>query len=226
LKGITVTNLISLVDRVRQLLNDAEKKRFPDDLLTCAIRQALELIDVRLPQTITAQVTVETSGRDQTLGDLNGCLYLVSISYPFSSSTGRELEPGTHFAYRMNAGVPNLHFHDDIIPQAGEVLLITYAAPNTIEGLDDTAATTLPLACEAALVNGAAACACSLRAASLLEAYGSRPEESARLLETSRVGMEQFNHMLDGLKMLQEFGYPPGFALDAWDSRRAHARHR
>ena len=60
-----------LVSRVRQLLNDPEDKRFPDDLLTCAIRQALELIDVRLPQTATAEITVETSGRDQALGDLD-----------------------------------------------------------------------------------------------------------------------------------------------------------
>ena len=126
----------------------------------------------------------------------------------------------------MNGGVPTLHFFGDVIPQAGETLQVTYAAVNTIEGLDNAVSTTLPAVCEPALVNGAAACASALRAASLLEAYGSRPEESARLLETSRTGMEQFNHMLDGLKMLQEFGYPPGFALDAWDNRRANARHR
>ena len=220
-----MTNIASLVARVRQLLNDPELKRFSDDVLTCAIRQALELIDVRLPQTVTTAITIASSGRDQTLDDLTGCLYLVSVVYPFPSPADRELEPETHFTYRMEGGIPTLHFHGDIIPQAGEVLQVQYATANAIEGLDGAASTTLPAVCEPALVNGAAACACSLRAASLLESYGSRPEESARLLETSRAGMEQFNHMLDGLKLLQEFGYPPGFPLDAWDNRRANARH-
>ena len=220
-----MSDLSALISRVRQLLNDPELKRFSDDVLACAIRQALELIDARLPQTVVAEITVATSGCDQTLADLTGCLYLVSVVYPFPSPADRELKPETHFTYHMEGGIPTLHFHGGIFPQAGEVLQVQYAAANAIEGLDGAVFTTLPAVCEPALVNGAAACAYSLRAASLLEAYGSRPEESARLLETSRVGMELFNHMLDGLRMLQEFGYPPGFPLDAWDNRSTNAHH-
>jgi hypothetical protein len=59
-----------------------------------------------------------------------------------------------------------------------------------------------------------------LRAGSLVEAYGSRPAEVAQLLETSRLWMELFSRGLDGLKVLQDFGYPPGFALDGWDHAR------
>jgi hypothetical protein len=39
--------------------------------------------------------------------------------------------------------------------------------------------------------------------------------------------MDRYNAMLDGLRVLQEFGFPPGFALDAWDAcgrRRAEPR--
>ena len=81
-----MSDLTALISRVRQLLNDPELKRYTDDVLTCAIRQALELIDIRLPQTVITGITVETSGRDQALDDLTGCLYMISVVYPSPST--------------------------------------------------------------------------------------------------------------------------------------------
>jgi len=95
---------------------------------------------------------------------------------------------------------------------------VHYAAAHTIEGLDGASSTSLPEICEPALVNGAAGSAYALRAASLVESYGTRAEDAGRLMETSRLFMEHFDQMLKGLKLLQEFGFPPGFALDAWDA--------
>lgn len=208
--------LTSLAASVCQLLNDPLEKRFSVDLLTCAIRQALQTFDLHLPQTLVATVTVAAAGRSQTLSGITGCLFLVSLITPAAASRSR-LEPETHFSYRVTAGVPTLYFHGEFIPQAGDVLEVHYAAVNTIEGLDNAAATTLPAISEPAFTAGAAACACSLRAASLTESHGVRPEDAARLLETSLTWQQRFEHLLTGLKILQEFGYPPGFALDAWD---------
>lgn len=211
-----MSTLTSLAASVRQLLNDPLEKRFSADLLTCAIRQALQSFDLHLPQTLVATVTIASSGRSQTLTGITGCLYLLNLVSPAAPSQSR-LEPETHFSYRVTAGVPSLHFHGEFIPQPGDVLEVHYAAANTIEGLDGAAATTLPAVSEPAFTAGAAAAACSLRAGSLAESYGARPEDAARLLETSRSWQQRFEHMLTGLKVLQEFGYPPGFALDAWD---------
>lgn len=215
-----MSDLTALISRVRQTLDDPDAKRFSDDLLTCAMRQALDEIDQRLPRTLIEEITVTTSGREQPLTALTGCLFLVSLVYPFGSATAQELEPETQFSYRMNEGVPTVHFFGNLIPQAGDKLEVHYAAPNAIAGLDAAEATTLPAVCESALVNGSAAYACSLRAASLIEAYGARPVESARLLESGQLWLDLFHRNLDGLKVLQEFGFPPGFPLDGWDSVR------
>jgi hypothetical protein len=215
-----MSDLSALISRVRQTLDDPGSKRFSDALLTTALRQALEQIDQRLPRNIISDVTAAASGREQPLTGLTGCLFLVKLVYPAASDGKRELEPETQFSYVMRDGIPTVHFYGEVFTQAGEVLLVHYAAQNTIEGLDGVLSSTLPEVCEAALVNGAAGCACALRAGSLVEAYGSRPGEAAQLLETSRHWMEIFHRGLDGLKVLQDFGFPPGFALDGWDRAR------
>jgi hypothetical protein len=221
-----MTKLTSLAARVRLLLNDPDAARFSEILLTNAIRQSLELIDTRVPQILIMEVALVTTGRDQELTGLTGCLFLVKVVIPNPSSIC-ELEPGTHFLYQVDGGIPTLHFLGDLIPPAGTVLQVHYAAASIIEGLDGAAATTLPEMCEPALVNGAAGYAFALRAASLVESYGTRAEDAARLMETSRVFMEHFDQMLKGLKLYQEFGFPPGVALDAWDSQgRKHANPR
>lgn len=215
-----MSDLSALISRVRLTLDDPDGKRFSDTLLTTAIRQALEQIDQRLPRNLISDVTAAANGREQPLNGLTGCIFLVKLVYPAASDGNRELEPETEFSYVMRDGTPTVHFYGDVLPQAGEVLLVHYAAQNTIEGLDDALSTTLPEMCEAALVNGAAGCACALRAGSLVEAYGSRPAEAAQMLETSRYWMDVFSRGLDGLKVLQDFGFPPGFALDGWDRAR------
>lgn len=212
-----MTKLTSLAARVRLLLNDPGAARFPETLLTSAIRQALELIDIHVPQVLTVEITVTTGSRDQQLTGVTGCLYLVKLVFNSPDASG-ELEPGTHFLYQVEAGIPTLHFLGDFIPHSGMVLHVQFAAAHTIEGLDSATATSLPEMCEPALVNGAAGCAYALRAACLVECYGARAEDAGRLMETSRIFMEHFDQMLKGLKLLQEFGFPPGFALDAWDA--------
>jgi hypothetical protein len=212
--------LTEIQSRVRTVLEDAGKARFTDNLLTSAIRQALDQIDQRLPRNLTAEITVLTTGREQPLSGLEGCLFLTKLVCPCNGATSQEFEPETRFSYILRDGTPTVRFLGRSIPQAGEVIEVHYAAQNTISGLDDAEVSTLSPACENALVNGAAGFACQLRAGSLAEKYGSRPGECSSLLETSRVWLEIFNRSLDGLKTLQEFGFPIGFPLDAWDTRK------
>lgn len=216
-----MTSLASISASVRLLLNDPLEKRFSADLLTSAIRQALQSIDLALPQTRITAVTIQTAGRSQPLTGVNGCRFLIKL-VRVAPASAAELCPDTNFSYRIDAGVPTLYFHGGFLPQPGEVYQVHYAADNTIEGLDNAAATTLPAVCEPAFTAGAAANAYSLRAAMLVESYGTRPEESARLLENSRQWSERFERMLAGLKTLQEFGYPPGMPLDGWDECGSH----
>ncbi len=221
-----MTKLTSLAGRVRLLVNDPGKMRFSDDLLTSAIRQALEQVNLRLPQVLISEYTVAASGREQALTGLPGCLFLVRLVVP-GLDINHELEPDEQFSYTLTDGIPTLHFAGSFIPQAGMVLQVHFAAAHTLEGLDEAESTSLPESCEPALVNGAAGYAYALRAASLAETYGTRPEDAARLLDASRIFLDTFDRMLIGVKTFREFGFPPGFALDAWDVKRSrHADHR
>jgi hypothetical protein len=215
-----MTTLVEVKTRVRQVLEDPEAKRFSDGMLETAIRQALERINEPLPLNATGEVVMETSGRDQPLTGLTDCLYLVCLTYPVSSGNCRELEPETQFSYYLKNGVPTVHFAGDVVPQAGETIVVRYAAQNRLEGLDGAESTSLPAACESALVNGASGYACLLRAGSLVEAFNVRPVEAASLVDTGHLWLNLFEKALSGLKVLQEFGYPLGFRLDAWDRPR------
>ncbi|KAF0112241.1 MAG: hypothetical protein FD147_302 [Chloroflexi bacterium] len=146
---------------------------------------------------------------------------MINLVYPAGGASAREMEPETQFSYSLQSGLPELHFSGLEIPQAGERITVRYAAQNTLGGLDSAEITSLPPAAESALVNGASGYACLLRAANIADVYGSRPGESARLLETGRLHLELFERTLNGLKVMQEFGFPVGFALDEWDRNRS-----
>lgn len=210
--------LTTLNPRILQVLQDPTGKRYDESTLTEAVRQGLDLINRRLPNIVTRDFTVAASGRSQPLTGLENCLYLVSLCVnPAENSP--ELEPESGFSYRFQDGAPTLRFTGTSFPQTSDVLRVTCALPHTLAGLDEATETTLPPACANALVDGAAAHACQQRAANLTEAYGARTVEVSRLLDLSRVLMERFEQSLSQFKTLQEFGFPPGFALDADDDQ-------
>jgi hypothetical protein len=210
--------LTALSSRILQALQDPAGKRYDEPTLAEAARQALDLINPRLPNIITCDFTVTTTGRSQVLTGLENCLYLVSLCVnPGEGSS--ELEPENGFSYRFQNGVPTLYFPGIAYPQVGDVLRVTCALPHTLSGLDDETETTLPPACVNALVDGAAGQACLMRATALTEAYGARTVEVTRLLDLSRTLMVRFDQSLSQFKTLQTFGFPPGFGLDADDSQ-------
>jgi hypothetical protein len=209
--------LTSLEPRILQVLEDPTAKRYDSGTLEEAVRQGLDLLNQRLPNLTIIDMIVTTAGRDQPLTGLERCLYLVRLSLNPSDTAGRELEPGSEFSYQMQDGKPVLHFSGRVIPQCGDVLRATCAAGHTLSGLDGAAETTLADACASALVYAAAAQACLLRAGLLNEAYGIHPAEVSRLLEHNRALMERFESSLGQFKAIQEFGFPPGFPLDADD---------
>lgn len=215
-----MTKLEDINARVRQQLDDPDARRFSDDLLLAALRQSLEQVTLALPRSCTFSWTVAAAGRDQVLTGLSGCLFITRITLNPNGTTGQELQPESGFTYSLRDGIPGLHFHGTCIPQAGDSLSVEYAAGYLIEGLDGSTSTTLPAACEAAVVSGTAAYACYLRAGSLLESYGVRDGESARLAAIGDLWQKVFERSLRGLKVMQEFGFPPGFPLDQWDERR------
>ena len=212
-----MTKYDDIKTRLRALLEDSSAQRFSDDLLAAAARQTLEEMEQRLPRLLSSQFTVSASGREQPIPAISDCRYIISVSAPGENGSTRELQPETCFTYLLLEGTPTLYFLGSYIPTAEDCLNIHYAAGYAIEGLDDALNTSLPAALDGVLVDGAAAQVCLLRAGSLVGRYGSDPRESARLMGISQLWRATFERALNGLKVMQEFGFPPGFALDRWD---------
>lgn len=208
--------LASIKERVRLILGDAAGDRFGEDLLDCAIRQALTRVDERLPLVRMSELVISTPGRDQTLEGLDNPLYLVKVMR-LAGADGIEEEIRGGYTYTLNGSTGNLHFGGVDFPAVGEMMQITYAAANTLSGLEDVETTSLPESAASALEMLAAGMACLLRAAAVAESYGARAGESARMVEQSRLWMELANQNLEKLTSLQEFAFPAGFALDEWD---------
>ena len=205
--------LENTINHVRQVLDDDAANRFSDDLLESAVRQAMARIDESLPRVLTAELEVITGGRDQSLTGVENCLYLIDLEA--EKAPDGDLE----YVYTLQDDTIQLHFNGTYVPQSGETLCLMIASRNTLSGLDDAETTSLPESVAAVLEYGTAGFACLQRAAAVAEAYGARPGESARLVEQSRFWLEQCTNALQALKTLREFGYPPGFKLDAWDQK-------
>lgn len=211
---LTIENI---KNHVRQILDDAGSTRFSDALLINAIRQGLARLDEKLPLIKTLDQIITSSGREQTLSGLVHPLYLIKVSLRTSSSGDSIQEIKTGYTYSLEGETGRLLFEGAYSPCAGENLQISYAAQNTLAGLDNAAETTIPNTASAALETGSASFACLLRAASLAEAYGARTGESARLVEQSKLWREVSKESLNKLTSTQEFGFPTGFTLDQWD---------
>lgn len=212
-----MTNLTEINTRVRALLDDSQALRFSDSLLEAALGQALEELEQRAPCISTITHTVTTAGRDQSLPGLTGCRYMICVTVPLADGSSRRLEPETSFTYLLADGVPTLHFLGSRVPAIGDQLLLQFAAGYDIAGYKGALSTTLPVEMESALINGTAGRACFLHAGSLIESYGGRNSDSSRWMESGRELLNAFERALNTLKTLQEFGFPPGFALDRWD---------
>ena len=203
-------------NRVRQILDDASGDRFSSAMLENAIRQALARLDEKLPLIRNLEQPITTPGRDVTFTGLVHPLYLVEVCImPEAESHAREVKTG--FSYTLQDTSGSLHFNDPVVLSVGGCLRVTYAAQNTLTGLDGSVETSLPDAACAALETSAASFACLLRAASLAETYGARVGESARLVEQSKLWKQLSEESLSKLKTFQPFEFPDGFALDPWD---------
>jgi hypothetical protein len=211
-----MTKLTDLENRIKVLLGDEAGTRFSATLLGEAVHLSLDALAQHLPLICSSEASMESSGRDLLL-TLPGCLYLIHLGIKRGTQATREMEPEGEFTYQFEGEQIHLHFSGSKLPKAGDALYITYAQGYSLEGLDGAVESTLPADQESLLVCGAAGQACLLRAAGLTERYGSRPEEVTRLISMGQLRLEEFNQSLNGLKVLQEFGFPPGFQLDKWD---------
>jgi len=157
------------IDTYRQavalLLKDAGNEAWTVDELDAAIRLALAELSRRLPQALSADVTLSQEGRAVPLPALTGYLWVEEVWWPYTE--GQYPPRPVPFAQRDG----QLFLETEAEPQAGDTVHILYAAMQTIGGLDGAASTTLLLAWQGVVIVGAAGYAALAKAAAMTREY-------------------------------------------------------
>lgn len=219
-----MTDLSGYRTRIRILLGDVESERYSDALLDEALRWGLAAYSKSLPLVKVEPITVAAAGNQQSLSSLTDLVNVLDVNIPYLAGSQKP-NVWEQWVFTRLDGEGFLFFSGTAIPQAGDVMQITYTAWHTISGLDEAASTTIPEIHDSLVVHGAAGKAGLLRAMQLIEAFGGKTGEPDRLLDWAQRRMADFLGELTSLKSGQQ-RYPPsagGWRLDHWDTQQSRS---
>jgi hypothetical protein len=191
----TLTQLVTKLQAL--LLGDATT--FTTATCTAAIRQALKDLNLNTPYHAAETQDAVSEQYEYELED-GEALSVVDV-----------LLQGTDTYSDVNVSLDfDAYFEDDRpfirlrAPQAdGDMLIIRYTAPYTINGLDSETVSTLPALYDVVLLDGAAWQACLIRAAGRIETINMNAEVSANFALMSEHFKATFYAGLDALKRRQ-----------------------
>ena len=162
----------------RIVLGDAAGRRYSDDVIDMGYREALPVYRSFCPrkETITQRID-KVDGISVTLaGYLDPAVQILTVR----TESGLWRETGE---YRTDQKIM-LNFYDgQEIPAVGSKLILEVSLPHQIAGLDDAKQTTIPEDREYIIIKGAAGYAMRIRARSVTEVFGKRPEDRAALMD-------------------------------------------
>lgn len=186
------------------LLGDESGRRYSDSVIDMGFREALPGYGVFFP------CIEEIQGRVVRYDDVCAVVPWIPGSGPAVRrvrrvSTGEEL----HCVMEMRPGELLCEFCDSVQPVVGELLLIEYQGSHTIKGLDDAKLTTIPSVHEYVLIKGAAGYAMRIRARSITEVFGKRPDDRAALMEQAEGLINEFLSELKHISLIKSFSGNP-----------------
>lgn len=205
----TVT-LATLRDRVEATLQDSDNVTWSEASLDEAIRKALEQYSRTNPDRAITTVTAVVPTREINLlsAGITGLQRVEKVWWSYDPAT-----PGYPPNYCQFDVWPSgiLYIDDADCPLAGDQIRIWYTRPQTIEGLDLGAATTVPEEDVGYLVTGAAGFAAQSRALELAEKVMVAPDVVKRLSDWADSQLKTFKQG-SGLQQpaWQRYGYPYG----------------
>ena len=177
----------------RIVLGDAAGRRYSDDVIDMGYREALVCFGQYSPAKETIYGTL-TSVNART-GILSGIPGPDTEILSIRTAEGKKL----HWTGEWNGQKLYLHFSDRITPGTGDRLQLEIAVPHTIKGLDQAKKTTVSDTNALLLTKGAAASAMVLRAHSVTEIFGKRPEDCDNLIAQSE---KLHGSFIQGLKVI------------------------
>ena len=168
------------------LLGDAGGRRYTTDTLNMALRQALETVRKYCPNKKTVKAAIAKSNGPQSV--LNWFPAPDEEILNVRTDTGKPL---TAAIYRTGGKTILIFYGPGPRPAAGDKLQVELSLCHTIRDLDGAAQTTVPDSLANTVCTGAAANALRMRARSVTEVFGKRPEDVERLMQQADL-MDRF----------------------------------
>lgn len=184
------------------LLGDTAGRRYSETQLDLALQEALRQLDSYRSNKETVKVRIaETSGPTALLRWVPAPdAQLLSVR----SESGRLYSTSDH----RTGGKTWLQFFGDTLPKAGETLQLELTRPHIIQGLNGEQ-TTVPESLALTVCSGAAGFAMRIRARSVTEVFGKRPEDTERLIEQSQTLISEYLDELSAEDRKEGLHRPP-----------------
>ena len=192
------------------LLGDASGRRYSNDVLDMAIREALSVTMNYHPRhSIVTESVAQSVGREIVLNWMPpaGGVILNIRNASGDLLHASDYQDGTHTILQF--------YGSGTVPAAGDELSIELALPHTIQGLDSAASTTVPDDLALTVCSGAAGYAMRIRARSVTEVFGKRPEDTERLIEQAEMMIRIFLSDLE-IKYLGAYYHKDPWPLDGF----------
>jgi hypothetical protein len=185
--------------RILAILDDAALARYSNAQIDAALRWALLTYNVHRPLISTTSLDTDGNTIIELASDFDAIRILKVELFADDVDDVREL---VFYAHKMDEAWVIQTCYETI--PAGEVLIITYSAPNTVDDLDDAAGTTVPPEDEYHIQVGAAGYALRTRAASRIESNNLNDDTAQRLMQLAESNIASF---LDALSPSPQAGF-------------------
>ncbi len=186
------------------ILGDAGGRRYSESMLDMGLTEALADYGGSCPyaEFVQGRITAYENGSA-----------VVQWAFPPSVTprnvirkvTNRELK----FSLKLREGKLLLTFHEALVPAVGEVLLLELPMPYRIRGLNDASDTTVPDAHALMVCTGAAGYAMRIRARSVTEVFGKRPEDREALAVQADQLIAAYSKNLQKISLIRSFQQDP-----------------
>lgn len=188
---------------VLTVLGDSGGRRYTEAQLDMALRQALSQLDSQVPGREAVKVRIaRMNGTEAVLNwlppDGADILAVKGENGMWYNAADHRVGPNTF-----------IQFYGKPLPAGGQQLMLELSRGHTIRGLDNGTETTVPAPLGLAVCTGAAGYALRIRASSVAEVFGKRPEDTQRLQEQSDRLLTEYADLLSRAAMHRAFHRDP-----------------
>ena len=167
-------------------LGDTAGRRYSEAQLDSALRQALDRLNRARPARVTYKVKVDAMETREAV--LNWCPGPDADILTVRNSAGAWLTAGSY----RTGGKTYLTIYNGDLPAAGDQLTLEVSEPHSVSGLDGAGVTTVPDMLFGTVCGGAAGYAMRIRARSVTEVFGKRPEDTSNLILEADVLVNEY----------------------------------